>query len=94
MTPTSLYMHKEGKVFNRIVSALSAVPMVALAVAGATGPATAQSDRKSMTCKLSSEKVIAGRERQCLYVCEDKSLEGRSRSPSSSCPRTVQSAGR
>jgi hypothetical protein len=87
-------MHKGSKVFRRIVSGLTAAPMVALAVAGAIGPATAQSDRKSMTCKLSSEKVVGGRERQCLYVCEDKSLEGRTRSTSSSCPRTVQSGGR
>jgi hypothetical protein len=54
----------------------------------------AQPDRKPMTCKLSSEKVVGGREKQCLYVCEDKSIEGRSRAPSSSCPGTVQSGGR
>ncbi len=87
-------MHKEGKVFNRIVSRMSLAPMMALAVAGAAGPASAQSGSKSMTCKLSSEKVVAGRERQCLYVCEDKSLEGRTRSVSSTCPKTVQSGGR
>jgi hypothetical protein len=93
-------MHKGSKVINKIHSAvadmlrLAAVAGVAGVAAAASGSVAAQPDRKPMTCKLSSEKVVGGREKQCLYVCEDKSIEGRSRAPSSSCPGTVQSGGR
>ena len=96
-------MHKGSKVINKIhsavadmlrLAAVAGVAGVAGVAAAASGSVAAQPDRKPMTCKLSSEKVVGGREKQCLYVCEDKSIEGRSRAPSSSCPGTVQSGGR
>lgn len=90
-------MHKGSKVIRKIDSlrvGMSCLAAVVAMAAGASSPAAAQADGKSMTCKLSSEKLVGGREKQCLYVCEDKSIEGRSRAPSSSCPRTVQSGAR
>jgi hypothetical protein len=69
-----------------------AVALIVWAILPAVGVAPVAA--KSMTCKLSSEKLVGGREKQCLYVCEDKSIEGRTRAPSSSCPRTVQSTTR
>ena len=71
---------------------MSAAAIVTLAMLLSVGVAPVAA--KSMTCKLSSEKLVGGREKQCLYVCEDKSIEGRTRAPSSSCPRTVQSTTR
>jgi hypothetical protein len=47
--------------------------------------AWAQSGKKQMSCKLQSDKV-KGKERTCIYVCEDKSIEGRTRKSESSCP--------
>lgn len=66
----------------------------AAALSGLLTLGQAHADAKAMTCKLSSEKIVGGREKQCLYVCEDKSLEGRIRAASSSCPRTIQSSTR
>lgn len=48
--------------------------------------------QKSMLCKLQSDKVIQGRERQCLYRCSDGSLEGRTRRVNQECLKTVYSA--
>lgn len=53
---------------------------------------TAMAQKKSMSCKLKSERVIEGKERKCLYVCEDKSLEGRTRNIDSTCPKFITSA--
>ncbi len=56
-----------------------------------TVPVTqAQEPKKAMSCKLQSDKV-KGKERMCLYVCEDKSLEGRTRKPESTCPSYINS---
>lgn len=52
--------------------------------------AMAQDQKKEMSCKLQSDKV-KGKERMCLYVCPDKSLEGRSRKPESTCPPYISS---
>ena len=54
--------------------------------------ATTMAQKKPMSCKLKSEKVVQGREKKCLYVCEDKSLEGRLRKIDSSCPKYITSA--
>lgn len=55
-----------------------------------TPHAIAQNKKKEMSCKLQSDKV-KGKERMCLYVCEDKSLEGRTRKPENSCPSYINS---
>lgn len=55
-----------------------------------TPNAMAQGKKKEMSCKLQSDKV-KGKERMCLYVCEDKSLEGRTRKPESTCPAYINS---
>jgi hypothetical protein len=65
--------------------------LLALSGAWLAGTGQAVATKKTMTCKLSSEKVIEGREKRCLYVCEDKSIEGRTRALSGSCPATIQS---
>ena len=52
--------------------------------------AMAQGKKKEMSCKLQSDKV-KGKERMCLYVCEDKSLEGRTRKPENTCPAYINS---
>ena len=62
----------------------------ALFVALTTPNAIAQDNKKEMSCKLKSDKV-KGKERTCLYVCEDKSLEGRTRKPESTCPPYINS---
>lgn len=80
--------------FKRVSVATPLVCMAVLSAAGLAAPQAARAADKSMTCKLSSDKVVGGRERQCLYVCEDKSIEGRTRAPSSSCPSTVRSTAR
>jgi hypothetical protein len=66
--------------------------MFSLTAVGAVlmSPAWAQSGKKQMSCKLQSDKV-KGKERTCIYVCEDKSLEGRTRKPESSCPSSINS---
>ena len=48
--------------------------------------------KKNMVCKLQSEKVIQGRERQCLYRCTDGTIEGRTRKVDQECLKTVLSA--
>ena len=48
--------------------------------------------QKSMLCKLQSEKVVQGRERQCLYRCADGTIEGRTRRVNQECLKTVYSA--
>lgn len=53
---------------------------------------TAMAQKKPMSCKLKSEKVVQGKEKKCLYVCEDKSLEGRTRKIDSACPAYITSA--
>lgn len=63
----------------------------ALFVALTKPNAIAQDNKKEMSCKLQSDKV-KGKERMCLYVCEDKSLEGRTRKPESTCPAYINSA--
>jgi hypothetical protein len=55
-----------------------------------TPNAMAQGEKKEMSCKLQSDKV-KGKERMCLYVCEDKSLEGRTRKPENTCPAYINS---
>lgn len=45
-----------------------------------------------MTCKLESQRVIQGRERQCIYRCPDGSIEGRTRRLNQECLSTVQAA--
>lgn len=55
-----------------------------------TPSAMALSKKKEMSCKLQSDKV-KGKERMCLYVCDDKSLEGRTRKPESTCPSYINS---
>jgi hypothetical protein len=52
--------------------------------------AMAQAKKKEMSCKLQSDKV-KGKERMCLYVCEDKSLEGRTRKSEGTCPPYINS---
>lgn len=67
------------------------VSCTALLLASLTTPnAMAQGKKKEMSCKLQSDKV-KGKERMCLYVCEDKSLEGRTRKPESTCPSYINS---
>jgi hypothetical protein len=61
----------------------------ALLITVSASHALAQAQKKPMSCKLQSEKVIAGKEKQCLYVCEDKQLEGRSRKVDSDCPTYI-----
>lgn len=61
---------------------------IAMLSALALPPAMAQSKSKDMSCKLKSDKV-KGNERTCIYVCADKSLEGRTRTASNSCPAFV-----
>ena len=51
---------------------------------------TAQA-QKSMVCRLQSEKVVQGKERQCLYKCADGSIEGRTRRVNQECLKTVYS---
>lgn len=53
---------------------------------------TAMAQKKPMSCKLKSEKIVQGKEKKCLYVCEDKSLEGRTRNVDSSCPKYITSS--
>jgi hypothetical protein len=69
------------------------VPLIASSViiAAALLAATASAQKKPMSCKLQSEQVIQGREKRCLYVCEDKSLEGRTRKIDSDCPKYITS---
>jgi hypothetical protein len=55
-----------------------------------TPNAMAQGKKKEMSCKLQSDKV-KGKERMCLYVCEDKSLEGRTRKSEVTCPPYINS---
>lgn len=63
---------------------------ITLATALATLPASAQ--KKPMSCQLKSETVVQGREKRCLYVCEDKSIEGMTRKTNSGCPKSITSA--
>lgn len=65
---------------------------LALCLVGAA--ALAQGSKKPLSCKLDSERIIQGKEKKCLYVCEDKSLEGRSRKPDSDCPKYINSANK
>ncbi len=63
---------------------------ITLATALSTLPASAQ--KKPMSCQLKSETVVQGREKRCLYVCEDKSIEGMTRKTNSGCPKSITSA--
>jgi hypothetical protein len=69
-------------IMNALTLTLSA--LMSLVLATITSPALAQ--KKEVSCKLKSEKIIQGREKQCLYVCPDQSLEGRTRKKDSDCP--------
>jgi hypothetical protein len=70
---------------------LIGMSLTAALLAPLTTPiAMAQGKKKEMSCKLQSDKV-KGKERMCLYVCEDKSLEGRTRKPESTCPSFINS---
>lgn len=53
-------------------------------------PAMAQSKKQNMSCKLQSDK-LKGKERTCIYICPDKSIEGRTRTANNSCPTSVNS---
>lgn len=66
--------------------------VLAITVVMALITTTAMAQKKPMSCKLKSERVIEGKERKCLYVCEDKSLEGRTRNIDSTCPRYISSS--
>lgn len=55
----------------------------------ATFSVSAWAKKKEVSCKLQSEKIVQGREKQCLYVCPDKSLEGRTRKKDADCPRFI-----
>lgn len=50
---------------------------------------TALAQKKEVSCKLKSEKIIQGREKQCLYVCPDQGLEGRTRKKDQECPSFI-----
>lgn len=50
---------------------------------------TALAQKKEVSCKLKSEKIIQGREKQCLYVCPDQSLEGSKRKKDQECPSFI-----
>lgn len=65
---------------------------VGITVAAALTALTASAQKKPMSCKLQSETVVQGREKRCLYVCEDKSLEGMTRKVNSGCPKSITSA--
>jgi hypothetical protein len=61
---------------------------------GAVAPGAVWAQKGTQSCKLQSEKVVQGRERQCIYQCPDKSLEGRTRKVDSDCPKYIDSAKR
>lgn len=63
---------------------------VVAGMAGVHAPVWAQKGTQS--CKLQSQKVVQGREKRCIYVCQDKTLEGRSRKLDSDCPSHITSA--
>jgi uncharacterized protein (DUF2141 family) len=48
--------------------------------------------KKTLQCKLESEKVVQGKERRCLYRCSDGTIEGRTRRLKQACLKTVQTA--
>lgn len=48
--------------------------------------------KKTLLCKLETEKVVQGKERRCLYRCSDGSIEGRTRRLKQACLQTVRSA--
>jgi len=48
--------------------------------------------KKTLLCKLESEKVVQGKERRCLYRCSDGSIEGRTRRLNEECLSTIRSA--
>lgn len=76
---------------NKACVRLFFVSLTAALLATLTTPiAMAQGKKKEMSCKLQSDKV-KGKERMCLYVCEDKSIEGRTRKPESTCPAYINS---
>lgn len=71
-------------------SLLSMSLITTLLVTLATPNAMAQGKKEEISCKLKSDKV-KGKERMCLYVCDDKSIEGRTRKPESPCPAYINS---
>jgi hypothetical protein len=66
---------------------LTASALLSLALATVCSSALAQ--KKQVSCKLKSERIIQGREKQCLYVCPDQSLEGRTRKTDQACPSFI-----
>jgi hypothetical protein len=74
---------------NKMMNAhfLTLAALLSWVLATVSSPALAQ--KKEVSCKLKSEKIIQGREKQCLYVCPDKSLEGRTRTKDQVCPSFI-----
>jgi hypothetical protein len=52
---------------------------------------SAQNPNVGMPCKLKSTNVVSS-QRMCVYVCTDKSIEGRFTSASSTCAMQVRSS--
>lgn len=75
-------MHKT--LFTALLSTASVITALTLT------PVMAQSKSQTMSCKLQSDK-LKGKERTCIYVCPDKSIEGRTRTASNPCPAFVNS---
>ena len=66
--------------------------LLSAAIMLATSTVNAKDNKQPMSCKLQSDKVKYG-ERTCVYVCKDKSLEGRTRQADLSCPAYIKSKG-
>lgn len=78
---------REANVLNRLKKMLS--------FGGSSNTTVADSASKSaakMSCQFQSEKNIDDKEKQCLYTCEDGSLEGRTRNREVDCPQFINSA--
>lgn len=55
-------------------------------------PSPSAAGASKMSCKLSEEKAVDDREKQCLYTCDDGSIEGRTRKRDVDCPKFINSA--
>ena len=72
-------------IMNTYFLTVSALLSLVLTAVGSS----AFAQKKEVSCKLKSEKIIQGREKQCLYVCPDQSLEGRTRKKDQQCPSFI-----
>jgi hypothetical protein len=79
-----------GAAFMNKLTLTALLATASLLTALVITPAMAQGKNKEMSCKLQSDK-LKGKERTCIYVCPDKSIEGRTRTANNSCPAFVNS---